>query len=51
MVYHRELRAGLGASSDPVRVHVTWPNGQVEVWSDIAVDRYTTLTQGRGQTP
>ncbi|TDI24212.1 MAG: CRTAC1 family protein [Acidobacteria bacterium] len=42
---------GLGASSDPVRVHVTWPNGQVEVWSDIAVDRYTTLTQGRGQTP
>ena len=40
---------GLGGSSEPARVHVTWPNGQVEEWSDVAVDRYTTLTEGGGR--
>ena len=37
---------GLGASTDAPRVHVVWPDGQSEEWSRVAVDRYTTLTQG-----
>ena len=40
---------GLGASSEPVEVRVTWPNGEVDAWTDVPVDRYTTLTQGGGR--
>jgi hypothetical protein len=40
---------GLGESSDPVLVRVTWPAGHVEEWSDVSVDRYTTLTEGGGR--
>ncbi len=40
---------GLGESSEPVQVRVTWPNGHVEEWSDVPVDRYTTLTEGGGR--
>ena len=40
--------AGLGASSGPVRVRVVWPSGGVEEWTDVPVDRYTTLTEGSG---
>ena len=35
--------AGLGRSSKPVRVRVIWPGGASEEWSDVPVDRYTTL--------
>jgi enediyne biosynthesis protein E4 len=38
--------AGLGASSKPVRVRVTWPGGATEEWDNVAVDRYTTLNEG-----
>jgi len=41
--------AGLGSSARPPRVHVVWPDGQTEEWSSIAIDRYTTLTQGSGK--
>ena len=39
---------GLGDSADAPRVRVTWPSGQVEEWTDVAIDRYTTLTEGSG---
>jgi hypothetical protein len=42
---------GLGESAGPVRVRVTWPSGAVEVWDDVPVDRYTTLTAGEGRQP
>ena len=41
--------AGLGASADAPRVRVIWPSGGVEEWSGLAVDRYTTLTEGTGR--
>ncbi|MGC4085331.1 MAG: CRTAC1 family protein [Vicinamibacterales bacterium] len=37
---------GLGASSDAQRVRVIWPDGTIEEWPAVPVDRYTTLTQG-----
>ena len=40
--------AGLGASAGPVRVRVVWPGGRIEEWTDVPVDRYTTLTEGGG---
>ena len=39
---------GLGESTESLQVRVVWPNGQVEVWSDVEIDRYATLTQGQG---
>jgi enediyne biosynthesis protein E4 len=38
--------AGLGPSSKPVRVRVTWPGGMTEEWDNVAVDRYTALKEG-----
>ena len=38
---------GLGESSQPPRVRVIWPDGRSEEWTGVAVDRYTTLTEGR----
>jgi hypothetical protein len=37
---------GLGDKTDPVRVQVTWPDGRVEEWPRIDIDRYTTLVEG-----
>jgi hypothetical protein len=37
---------GLDASRDPVHVRVVWPSGRVDEWSDVAIDRYTTLVEG-----
>ena len=39
---------GLGESVESPQVRVIWPDGQIEVWSDVPVDRYTTLTKGEG---
>ena len=39
---------GLGASTDVPRIRVTWPSGQIETWTDVALNRYTTLTEGAG---
>ncbi len=41
--------AGLGASDAAPRVRVVWPGGRVEEWTDLPVDRYTTLTEGDGR--
>ena len=40
---------GLGDTTDIPRVRVYWPSGQVEEWTDVAIDRWTTLTAGRGR--
>jgi enediyne biosynthesis protein E4 len=37
---------GIGQSSKVERVRVVWPDGMTEEWSDVAVDRYTTLGEG-----
>jgi hypothetical protein len=39
---------GLGASPAAPTVRVMWPDGQVETFSNIAIDRYTTLVEGSG---
>jgi hypothetical protein len=41
--------AGLGASDERPTINVRWPSGRTEVFTDVAVDRYTTLTEGRGR--
>jgi hypothetical protein len=38
--------AGLGQSNRAPRVRVIWPNGTTEEWTTVAIDRYTTLTEG-----
>ena len=40
---------GLGRSQEKPRVRVVWPSGHAEEWADVAVDRYTTLTEGTGE--
>jgi hypothetical protein len=37
---------GLGASTEPPRIRVTWPDGRTEERTDARIDRYTTLTEG-----
>ena len=36
---------GLGESSSPPDVRVTWPDGKVETWTHVDVDRYSTLKE------
>jgi hypothetical protein len=40
---------GLGQTTGPRRVRVVWPGGSTEEWSAVAIDRYTTLTEGGGK--
>lgn len=40
---------GLGDATQVERLRVHWPSGQVEEWTDIVVDRYTTLIEGTGR--
>ncbi len=42
---------GLGSSPESPTVRVTWPSGMIEEWTDLPVDRYTTLTEGTGGCP
>jgi len=39
---------GLGESTEAPTVRVRWPNGDVEEWSAVAIDRWTTLKEGQG---
>ena len=39
---------GLGQSSELPAVRVFWPSGRVELWPDVEIDRYITLTEGQG---
>ena len=40
---------GLGTATGRLRIRVQWPDGKAEEWSDVAIDRYTTLVQGTGR--
>jgi hypothetical protein len=40
---------GLGSSAEPPQVRVIWPSGRSEVFAPVAIDRYTTLTEGTGR--
>jgi hypothetical protein len=43
------VQVGLDASAAPPDVVVRWPDGRSETFPAVAVDRYTTLTQGSGR--
>jgi enediyne biosynthesis protein E4 len=43
------LLIGLGGSTEPVAVRVQWPDGKMEEWGNLPVDRWTTLKQGTGK--
>ncbi len=40
---------GLGGSPAAPRIRVLWPDGRREAWAEVAIDRYTTLTEGTGR--
>jgi hypothetical protein len=40
---------GLGPSASVPRVRVRWPSGTTEEFGEVALDRYTTLTEGSGK--
>ena len=40
---------GLGSSESIVGVTVVWPSGNVEEWTDVGIDRWSTLTEGTGR--
>ena len=40
---------GLGDTASIDRVRVEWPGGNAEEWTDVPVDRYTTLKEGEGR--
>ncbi len=39
---------GLGSSASIAKVRVVWPDGQTEEWTNIVIDRWTTLVAGTG---
>jgi hypothetical protein len=40
---------GLGDSAEVPRIRVRWPDGTTEEWSQVPIDRWTTLRQGQSQ--
>jgi hypothetical protein len=42
------LTFGLGSATRAARVEVAWPSGQVDVLTDLAVDRLITIEEGKG---
>ena len=40
---------GLESSTAAPTIQVTWPNGDVEEWPQVPIDRYITLRQGEGR--
>jgi len=40
---------GLGQAARVAKVRVIWPSGRVEEWTEVAIDRYTTLKEGSGR--
>lgn len=40
---------GLGGLAERPTVRVTWPDGSIDQWSDVAIDAWVTLTQGGGR--
>jgi len=43
------ILVGLGDDTGAVRVRVHWPSGRTEMFADVMVDRYVTLTEGTGK--
>ncbi len=41
--------AGLGDSAKTPGVRVRWPSGRLEEWTEVAIDRWTTLKEGGGR--
>jgi hypothetical protein len=41
--------AGLGDSAETPTVRVRWPDGRTGEWKNVAIDRYTTLTESGGK--
>jgi hypothetical protein len=42
---------GLGESAEAPTVRVTWPNGAVEQFPQVSIDRWIVLKQGEGRAP
>jgi hypothetical protein len=42
---------GLGESAEAPTVRVTWPNGAVEQFPHVSIDRWIVLKQGEGRAP
>jgi hypothetical protein len=40
---------GFGKATSASTVRVRWPSGVIEEWSNVTIDRYTTLKEGTGQ--
>jgi hypothetical protein len=40
---------GLGTHTEAPFVRVRWPGGRMEEWPGVAIDRWTTLTEGSGR--
>ena len=40
---------GLADSADVRTVRVRWPAGKTEAWTQVPVDQYTTLLEGKGR--
>ena len=40
---------GLGQSTEAPTIRVQWPDGRVEEWPGVAIDRCTTLQEGSGK--
>lgn len=43
------VHLGLGNAAQVSEVHVTWPNGELEVFGPFEADRYHSLSQGSGR--
>jgi hypothetical protein len=43
------LLVGLGDATEVTKVTATWPDGSVEEWTALPVDKYTTLAKGSGK--
>ena len=41
---------GLGESDARPAVEVHWPDGRMEIWDDVEIDRWNTLEQGTGSS-
>jgi hypothetical protein len=39
---------GLGSHAEPVTITIRWPNGSIESWNDLPLDRVHRLAQGTG---
>jgi hypothetical protein len=42
------ILVGLGDATEVTKVSATWPDGSVEEWTGLPVDKYTTLNKGSG---